>query len=84
MQSIAKLFVFAVFTACAVLADDTPAVVKARPETGLPPDLLPNEGVVLLSEAGFSDSFVVVKIYLSRTRFDTSAEGLAFLRRHSI
>jgi hypothetical protein len=84
VQSVAKLFVFAIFAAGAVLADGTPPVVKARPETALPPDILTNEGVVLLSDAGFSDSFVAVKIHLSRTRFDTSAEGLAYLRRHSI
>lgn len=84
VKYIAILFVFAAFTASAVLAADTPAVVTVRPEPVLPRDIMTNEGLVLLSDAGFSDSFIVVKIQLSRTRFDTSAEGLAALRRNSV
>jgi len=47
-------------------------------------DVMTNEGVVLLSDAGFSDAFVVEKMLLSRTRFDTSVEGLAYLLRNGI
>ncbi|HLI82939.1 MAG TPA: hypothetical protein VKV17_03425 [Bryobacteraceae bacterium] len=50
----------------------------------LPPDILTNDGIVQLSNAGFSDAFIVQKILLSRTKLDTTVEGLAFLRRHSV
>lgn len=57
---------------------------SSRSESKLPRDIMTNEGLVLLSEAGFSDSFIVEKIVLSRTRFDVSVEGLAYLRQNSL
>ena len=67
------------------MAGDTPAVGSSfRPEGSLPRDILTNEGLVILSDAGFSDGFIVEKILLSRTRFDTSVEGLAYLRRNAL
>jgi len=84
MHSTAKLLAaFALFT-IALVADDTPSVVsRVRPQAE-PRDVMTNEGLVVLSEAGFSDSFIVEKILLSGTRFDVSEEGLAFLRRSGI
>jgi hypothetical protein len=79
-----KLFIFPVF-AVALMAGDTPSVGSSfRPEGSLPRDILTNEGLVVLSDAGFSDTFIVEKILLSRTRFDTSVEGLAYLRRNAL
>jgi hypothetical protein len=49
-----------------------------------PSDVLTNEGIVQLSNAGFSDSFIVQKILLSRTRLDTTVDGLTLLRRNSV
>jgi hypothetical protein len=46
--------------------------------------VLTNEGIVQLSNAGFSDAFIVQKILLSRTRLDTTVEGLTFLRHKSV
>jgi len=80
----AKLFIFPLF-AVALVAGDTPSVGSSfRPETSLPRDILTNEGLVILSDAGFSDGFIVEKILLSRTRFDISVEGLAYLRRNAL
>jgi hypothetical protein len=79
-----NLFALGVFAAVAVLAADTPTVVTVRPEPGMPRDILTNEGLVILSDAGFSDSFIALKISCSRTRFDASAEGLAYLRHSSL
>ena len=84
MKIAAKLLVLAAFSAVAVLGGDTPAAVSVRPETVAPRDVVTNESLVLLSEAGFSDAFIVQKICLSRTRLDTSPEGLAYLRRNAI
>jgi hypothetical protein len=54
-------------------------------EPALTPEILTNEGIVALANAGFSDSFIVEKILLSnRTRLDVSVEGLAYLRRNAI
>jgi len=64
-----------------------PRSVAPRPAAveQLPRDVLTNEGIVTLAEAGFSDSFILEKITLGgRTKFDTSAEGLSYLRRHAI
>jgi hypothetical protein len=74
------------FAAALYAADGPIATVVSSFNTDKPVqrELLTNEGLVLLSEAGFSDSFIVEKILLSRTHFDISVEGLAFLRRKEI
>src|SRR2546423_5981531 len=93
-----RLFRFMRFIACFFLlipaagalaaADQPPGVpvVASTIRTDSTPrrEMLTNEGIVLLSDAGFSDSFIVEKILLSRTRFDVSAEGLAYLRNNAI
>ena len=71
----------------AVYAADAPissVVSSFRTDPPVQRDVLTNEGIVLLSEAGFSEYFIAQKIVRSRTRFDTSAEGLAFLGRNAI
>ncbi|MBV9742745.1 MAG: hypothetical protein JO099_03200 [Acidobacteriia bacterium] len=85
MRGIRTHIIFYLVAAAAALADD-PAVqvtstVHAEP---LPRDILTNEGIVQLSDAGFSDSFIVEKLLLSRTRFETSVEGLTYLRHNLV
>lgn len=85
MRSIAWLIVLSIILAVVVLADDSPQVTsEVRPEQVLPADTLTNEGVVLLCNSGFSDAFIAEKIRLSRTRLDTTVEGLTYLRRNSV
>lgn len=81
---VSLLSIFLVPTAV-LLAADTPVVTSVvRDEAPLPADVLTNEGIVQLSNAGFSDAFIVQKILLSRTRLDTTVEGLTFLRHNSV
>jgi hypothetical protein len=42
---------------------------------------LSNEGVVMLAKAGFDELFIIELIHNSRTRFDTSVEGLVALKQ---
>jgi hypothetical protein len=85
MRSFISLLVISAIPTAAVSAADTPVVTSVvRDEAPLPADVLTNEGVVQLSNAGFSDAFIVQKILLSRTRLDTTVEGLTFLRRNSV
>lgn len=51
---------------------------------GLPRNLLTNEGVVLLAEAGLGERFLLELIEQKNTRFDTSAEALASLARQGL
>ncbi|MBZ5609103.1 MAG: hypothetical protein LAP38_12650 [Acidobacteriia bacterium] len=75
---------FPLFAAVLFAAEGPTTVSSFRTDSSPARDFLTNEGIVLLSDAGFSDSFIVEKIILSRTRFDTSAEGLAYLRHNAI
>lgn len=84
MKFIAFCFALLLPGAATFAADTTTAASHARPDPVLPKDILTNEALVTLAEAGFSDSFIVEKIRLSRSRFDTSVEGLAYLRRNWI
>jgi hypothetical protein len=45
---------------------------------------LTNEGIALLARAGYSESFLIDLIYQKPTRFDVSAEGLAWLADRGI
>lgn len=83
MRLYSRLLVLPLFVA-AVYAADVPVVESRVREASLPRDIVTNEGIVLMSDAGFSDSFIVEKILLSRTRFDTSVEGVTYLRRNFI
>jgi hypothetical protein len=80
-----SLLLTSLIPTAAVLADDPPAASGTIPaQVALPADVLTNEGIVQLSNAGFSDSFIVQKILLSRTRLDTTVEGLTLLRHNSV
>jgi hypothetical protein len=50
----------------------------------LPPHILTNQGVVALSDAGYDEDFLIDLIQSKQTRFDTSAEGLAYLAQHGL
>ena len=53
-------------------------------ETSLPRHILSNQGIVMLSEAGYDEDFLIDLIQNKQTRFDTTVEGLTFLARHGI
>jgi hypothetical protein len=67
-----------VLTSASFAAD--PAAKPASP----PRNLLTNEGVVLLAEAGLGERFLLELIEQKNTRFDTSAEALASLARQGL
>lgn len=46
--------------------------------------LLTNQGVIQLAKAGFDELFIVERIRTSRTRFDTSVEGLIALKQAGV
>jgi hypothetical protein len=57
----------------------------AAPKAAPPPkNLLTNEGVLLLAEAGLGERFLLELIENKTSRFDTSAEALAALARHGL
>jgi hypothetical protein len=87
LKYIANLLVLPVFSAVLFAAADapTPTVVSSfRTDSSPAREFMTNEGVVLLSDAGFSDAFIVEKVMLSHSRFDTTVEGLAYLRRSGL
>jgi hypothetical protein len=47
-------------------------------------NVLTNQGVVLLAQAGYTESFVIDLIHHKQTNFDVSAEGLAWLARNGL
>lgn len=88
-QKLCVLFAFGMGAAVAAEVPAAPAAPiprpEARPEAGISPDILTNEGVVALADAGYSDAFIAERILVSnRTRFDISVEGLLYLRRNAI
>jgi hypothetical protein len=85
MRWFVSLLLISLIPTAILLAADKPVVTSVvRDEAPLPPDVLTNEGIAQLSNAGFSDAFIVQKILLSRTRLDTTVEGLTFLRHSSV
>jgi Peptidase family M48 len=50
----------------------------------IPRQLLSNEGIVALAEAGYDQDFLLDLIRQEQTSFDTSVEGLDFLAQHGI
>jgi hypothetical protein len=86
MSRTGKLFGLITFCVVTAFAADTPVgFSNLRAESAISPEVLTNEGIVALADAGFSDAFIVEKIMISnRTRFNTSADGLAYLRRNGI
>lgn len=75
MRTICSVFALA----SALFAAD-PAPKPAPP----PKNLLTNEGVLLLAEAGLGERFLLELIEHKTSRFDTSAEALANLARHGL
>src|SRR5215467_1320297 len=76
MKPIAKYLLLS-FSMMALYAEEgaTPA---------LPRQVLSNQGIVTLAEAGYDEEFLIDLIQCKQTRFDTTVEGLAFLARHAI
>jgi hypothetical protein len=46
--------------------------------------ILTNEGVITLAKAGFDELFIIQRIHTSRTRFDTTVEGLVALKQAGV
>jgi hypothetical protein len=46
--------------------------------------VITNEGVITLAKAGFDELFIVERIHTSRTRFDTTVEGLVALKQAGV
>jgi hypothetical protein len=59
------------------------AVARAQ-TVGLTQNSLTNQDVVALAKAGFNEDFLIDLIGTSRTRFDTSADGLAELAKQGL
>jgi len=47
-------------------------------------NVLTNRDIVTLADAGFGEDFIVETIGASRAEFDTTAEGLADLKKHGV
>ena len=49
-----------------------------------PKNALTNEGLVILAEAGYDEEFILDLMKMKNCRFDTSAEGLAYMATHGL
>ena len=52
--------------------------------TALSRHVLTNDSVIALAKAGFDELFIIERIRTSRTRFDTSVDGLVALKQAGI
>jgi hypothetical protein len=50
----------------------------------MPRNVLSNQGIVMLADAGYDEDFLIDIIEHKQTRFDTTVEGLTFLANHGI
>jgi hypothetical protein len=66
------------------LAALLPAVAQDLTVTPLSRHLLTNDSVIMLAKAGFDELFIIERIHTSRTRFDTSVEGLVALKQAGV
>jgi hypothetical protein len=57
---------------------------KPEPAPSLPHNVLTNDGVITLAEAGYGEEFLIDLIRMKTGHFDTSADGLAVLARHGV
>ncbi len=73
-----KFVLALIFLTAAFAADPVPPFAK------LPKNLLTNDGVVLLAEAGLGERFLLELIDQKTSRFDTSADALASLARQGL
>ena len=46
--------------------------------------VITNDGVITLAKAGFDELFIIERIHTSRTRFDTTVEGLVALKQAGV
>jgi hypothetical protein len=60
------------------------AMPGSAQDAGVYRNTLTNRDVITLADAGFSEEFLVEMVTTSRTRFDTTAEGLADLAKHGV
>jgi hypothetical protein len=60
------------------------AIPGSAQDAGVYRNTLTNGDVITLAEAGFSEEFLIEMVATSRTKFDTTAEGLADLAKHGI
>lgn len=68
-----------------MLNGQTPASPSApMPASGMKKNVLTNQGVVLLAQAGYSERFIIDMIFHKQTQFDVSVEGLAWLARQGL
>jgi len=70
--------------AAGLLAMALVAIPGRAQDAGVYRNTLTNRDVVTLAEAGFSEEFLIEMVATSRTKFDTTAEGLADLAKHGI
>jgi hypothetical protein len=61
-----------------------PAAAQDFTAAALSRHVLTNEGIITLAKAGFDELFIVQRIHTSRTRFDTSVDGLVALKQAGV
>ena len=90
MKRIAKYALLVVSTLTLSAAENTPApprfetAVVERIQRILPRNALSNQGIVMLSAAGYDEDFLIDLIRLKQTRFDTTVEGLMLLANQGV
>ncbi|MBI3684273.1 MAG: hypothetical protein HY235_28190 [Acidobacteria bacterium] len=57
---------------------------KPAPPAGITKNVLTNQGVVLLAQAGYSEEFIIDMIHHKQTQFDATTEGLVWLARQGL
>jgi hypothetical protein len=63
---------------------ETRSDASIEPAPKLPHNVLTNDGVISLAEAGYGEEFLIDLIRVKTAHFDTSADGLAVLARHGV
>ncbi|MEQ1946187.1 MAG: hypothetical protein ABL995_03295 [Bryobacteraceae bacterium] len=61
-----------------------PLMAQEYTVTALSRHVLTNDSVIALASAGFDELFIIERIRTSRTRFDTSVDGLIALKQGGI
>ncbi len=67
-----------------MLNGQSPEGSGPAPASGVRKNVLTNQGVVLLAQAGYSERFIIDMIFHKQTQFDVSVEGLAWLARQGL
>src|SRR5690348_9750163 len=87
MKRISNYALLTVSTLTLFAAEKTPAPPLFEVETVeriLPRNVLSNQGIVMLADAGYDEDFLIDLIRLKQTRFDTTVEGLMLLANHGV